>query len=444
VNFPLILKWRINNKNGSIKLLPVFFALGLIHLSSGIGFSQAITSSSGLVTPLTALGASARADALGSAFTGVADDSSALFFNSAGLSGLDHTQVSLNHNSYLVSSFEETLLVGLPAGDLGGFAAAVQYVYWGNLDERDPLGVPLGTFADSDIALSLGWGREWAKDFSMGIAIHGIQQKIVDSQYISLSGDVGLLWVPEKDFRLGLVYAGLGTAVGGQSLATDLKGGLSYLFHLGQDDTLLSAFSIDYEPSGVSRLRWGIEAGYKKSFFLRAGYDLPLSDNQITGFSGFTAGAGVNIGLLGLDYAYIPYGNLGTSNRISLVYDFPNPTPVPVQPVTVVVTPVPAPTIALSPEPSGPTVGVHFVIPSISLTPNASVGNFALEEKYEKQTEANPNDAAAWHNLGLAYWNAGKTALAIQCFEQALRLDPSDMELNIWMNRYLANHPQNP
>ena len=91
-----------------------------------------------------------------------------------------------------------------------------------------------------------------------------------------------------------------------------------------------------------------------------------------------------------------------------------------------------------------PGVEVHFVIPSISVTPDRGVGNFALEEKYEKATEANPQDAAAWHHLGLAYWNAGKTELALQCFEQALRLDPAEKELKAWMDQYRSKHPANP
>src|SRR5258708_10548835 len=109
-------------------------------------FSQTISSTASLITPLSALGASARADALGSAFTGVADDPSALFFNGAGLSGLTNARLSLNHNSYLGGSFEETLLVGLPAGDLGGFAGAIQYVLWGGLEVRGAFAVSQGTF----------------------------------------------------------------------------------------------------------------------------------------------------------------------------------------------------------------------------------------------------------------------------------------------------------
>jgi hypothetical protein len=430
----------------------LFFITVAIFVFSGEAFSQ-VTSTAALVTPLTALGASARTDALGGAFTGIADDSSALFFNSAGLSGLQNARISLNHNSYLAGTFEETLLVGLPAADLGGFAAALQYVFWGALDERDSFGVDQGTYSDSDIALSLGWGKALSKNFSIGAAVYGTQQKIVDTLYGSLSGQAGLLWIPWNDFRAGLVYYNFGTPVSGQSLASDLKGGVSNLFHWGSDKSFLLAFSGYYEPNGVSQLQGGLEAGFLKKYFIRTGYDLPLSNNQISGFTGFTAGAGIQIESITIDYAFVPYGDLGTSNRVSLAYDFPNPTPVPTaRPVTVLVEPAPAKPVTvfvmptatpiLTPAPAKSSVAVHFEVP-ISAAP--AVTDFqvsALIQQYEQATEAKPNDAGAWHQLGSAYWKAGKTDLAVQCLEQSLRLNPADLKLKAWLDQYQAAHPE--
>ncbi len=430
-----------------------FLRAGFVSLGRGgvflfffgaVVWGQVISPNASLVTPLSALGASARADAMGDAFAGLADDNSALFFNSAGLSGLADTRISLNHNSYLGSTFEETLLVGLPAGGLGGFAGALQYVFWGALDARDSSGVDQGTYLDNDIALSIGWGKEWAKGFSMGVALYGTQQKIVDSLYSSLAGEAGLLWIPEKDFRLGLVYSGFGTPVSGQALASDLKGGLSCLFHLNSDLSFLTAFSGDYEPQGVSRLQGGIEAGFQKNYFLRLGYQLPLSDNQVSGFTNFSAGAGIRLEPLTLDYAFVPYGDLGTSHRISLSYDFPNPTPVPVKAVTVFVTPVPTPVPAVTPGPAKSSVKVLFEVPASGPATVTDFAAAALIQQYEKATEDNPQDAEAWHQLGLAYWKAGKTQLSVQCLEQAYRLNPSDVKLKAWLDQYEAAHPQSP
>jgi tetratricopeptide (TPR) repeat protein len=423
--------------------LKVFLTAGaFLIFSAGVGFGQTVASGAGLVTPLSELGASARSDALGAAFTGIADDDSALFFNSAGLSGLSNARISLNHNSYLAGTFEETLLVGLPAGDLGGFAGALQYVFWGALDERDSFGVDQGTYDDNDTALSVGWGKEWAKGFSTGAAVFGTQQKIVDSLYTSLSGQAGLLWLPWDDFRIGLVYSGFGTPIEGQSLASDFKGGLSNLFHLSGDKTLLVAFSGTYEPNGVSRLQGGAEAGFQKNYFLRIGYQLPLSDNQVTGFTNFTAGAGIRLGSLILDYAFVPYGDLGTSHRISLAYDFPNPTPVPVKPVTVFVMPVPTPTPLVTPSPNKPSVKLLFEVPASAAATVTDFETAALIQKYEQATETNPQNAQAWHLLGLAYWKGGRKDLAVQCLQQAYRLNPADVQLKAWLDQYRAAHPQ--
>jgi len=430
----------------------LFFITAAVFVFSGEAFSQ-VTSTAALVTPLTALGASARTDALGGAFTGIADDSSALFFNSAGLSGLQNARISLNHNSYLAGTFEETLLVGLPAADLGGFAAALQYVFWGALDERDSFGVDQGTYSDSDIALSLGWGKALSKNFSIGAAVYGTQQKIVDTLYGSLSGQAGLLWIPWNDFRAGLVYSNFGTPVSGQSLASDLKGGVSNLFHWGNDKSFLLAFSGYYEPNGVSQLQGGLEAGFLKKYFIRTGYDLPLSNNQISGFTGFTAGAGIQIESITIDYAFVPYGDLGTSNRVSLAYDFPNPTPVPTaKPVTVLVEPAPAkpvtvfvmPTVTpiLTSAPAKSSVAVHFEVPVNTAPTVTDFQVAALIQKYEQATETNPSDASAWHQLGSAYWKAGKTDLAVQCLQQSLRLNPADVKLKAWLDQYQAAHPE--
>ncbi|HJT24508.1 MAG TPA: hypothetical protein VJ873_08010, partial [bacterium] len=63
----------------------------------------------------------ARSAAMGSAFTGVADDASALLSNPAGLGFLRQGQLFLNSDFWLVGTFQETALAGIPADDLGGF-----------------------------------------------------------------------------------------------------------------------------------------------------------------------------------------------------------------------------------------------------------------------------------------------------------------------------------
>ena len=265
------------------------------------------------MTPLSALGAAARVDALGGALVGLADDPSALFYNAAGLSQLKAVSLSLNHNSYLAGSFEETLLFGLPLGAWGGFAAALQYVSWGGLDARDVNGVSEGSFADGDAAFSLGWGLGVADQLSVGAALRGIQQKIIDSLDTGFSGDLGILWTPDPRFQMGLSYTGLGSSWAGFGPAQDLRFGLALKLDLGKDAVLEEPLAgSDQRQNSVSRLQGGLEAVFDRDYFLRVGGQVPLGDNQVGGLTGFTAGAGARFGRFQVDYAFVPYGDTGS------------------------------------------------------------------------------------------------------------------------------------
>ncbi|HVZ80915.1 MAG TPA: tetratricopeptide repeat protein [bacterium] len=418
--------------------------------------AQTVLPAASRVTPLSALGASARADALGGAMTGLADDPSAIFFDPAGLSQLRSAELSINHNSYLADSFEETILFGLPTPPLGGFGGALQYVSWGGLDKRDANGVSQGSFADSDVAFTLGWGLPVTPDLAVGIALSGVQQKIIDSLYTGLTGDLGVLWRPAPGFRLGLTYSGLGTVLAGHVPAQDLRLGTSLLLPIAQGFDLRPLLAGDWQPEGVSRISGGLEGRIERDFFLRVGYQGVLSDNQIGGLTGLTAGAGFRIERFRLDYAFVPEGDLGTSHRVSVGYEFPNPTPVPAKPVTVTAPPVtvqgPPVTILATPPPtpapvSGPPkskVEVHFELPGAGAPVTADAQASSLVGAYEKAAQASPADSRAWRNLGIAYLKAGKTAMGLQCLDQALRLDPSDQALKKWLDDYRAKHPANP
>ena len=248
-----------------------FAAFAIPFSIFGLGLAQTIQPSAGRGESLDNAGASARVFAMGSAYVGLADDSSALFWNPAGLSGLTQPRLSIDHNSFLAGTFQETLAYGFPVEDLGGMAAAINYINWGSLDLRDAFGVYQGTSNDTDVGLSAGWGKEWPGSVSVGLSVQAIQQKVVDTLYTSLSGGAGLLWDPAKHWRFGLSYMGFGTPVGGEPLASSLQAGGSYRWNAGENKRLVLAFAGVWEPQGVSRLEWGAEGALDQTLMLRAG-----------------------------------------------------------------------------------------------------------------------------------------------------------------------------
>ncbi len=432
-------------------LRPRFFRNGLMALlwlnsfliGLGCAGAQTVSSAVGLADPLENLQGSARDLSLGSAFVGVADDSSALFFNSAGLSGLSRPEVALHHNSYLAGTFQETLTAGFPAGDLGGLAFALDYVNWGAIDLRDNFGASQGDFNDSDVGFTAGWGREWLPGFSAGIALRGLQQKVVNDLYTSLAADFGLLWTVGPGWKLGLSYLNLGTPVGGSALSQEIKLGGSFFTSLSPRFTLLTALSGSYVPNGSGGMQAGVEGVLDHQWALRVGYQIPFYDNQVSGFANFTAGAGVKFSSLSLDYAYLPFGNLGTSNRISLSYQFDLPKQTVQVPVTV---------IEQAPQPAEASKEVELEF-KIQTPPSDPVTEgLALEKQgqdtqaaqtYVKALQADPNNDRLWNALGRLYYRLGQKPYAIQCFEKVHQLEPNNQALQKWLNQYKAL-PSNP
>jgi tetratricopeptide (TPR) repeat protein len=429
---------ELNQKN----LFAFFGALGVLVVnlfSFSPVFSQTVIyPAASTAVPLDYLEGSARDLALGSAFVGIADDSSAIFFNSAGLSGLQNSQLSLNHNSYFAGTFQETLVAGFPAGDLGGLAFALNYINWGSLDLRDSSGDSQGSYNDSDVGFTAAWGREWAKGFSIGIALRGLQEKVVNNLYNSLAADLGLLWLPEKNLRFGLAYLNLGTPVSGNELEQELRGGGSVLFQLSPRVTLLTALSGTWATdNGLASAQMGTECVLDHQWTLRAGYQLPFFDAQIAGFTNFSAGAGARFDDLTLDYAYLPFGDLGTSNRISLTYQFELPK-------EIVKVQVPVTIIQQAPAPVSGSQGVemHFKIANDPLAEGQAL------EKEGKLTDAvqvyvtalkdAPQNDQLWSALGRLYYQLSKKAYAIDCFENVLKLKPENPRLKDWLEKYKA------
>jgi len=64
----------------------------------------------------------------------------------------------------------------------------------------------------------------------------------------------------------------------------------------------------------------GVEYWVHPVLAIRAGYKYNSAINNTLGaLSGLTCGAGFKIGILGIDYVLVPYGDLGYTHRISLL-----------------------------------------------------------------------------------------------------------------------------
>ncbi len=258
---------------------------------------------------------------MGSAFVGVADDSSALFWNPAGLGLLDDGEIALHHNSWLTDITEDTAILSLPL-EYGSVGAAIDFLNYGSFEGRDSGGGLTSSYTGQNIQGALGWGLELADKYFGGVTMKFAQLTLSSQTTTVISGEAGLIKQLGKNFRLGLCYNNPGTAVNGSQIDSTLSLGGSYRAERAKMNRVLVAVGAQIGSNNVNQIQVAAEDVLYSLMSLRMGYQLNLSDMRLDGLTGFSVGVGFSIQGFVVDYAYQPYGDLGNSNRVSMSYLF--------------------------------------------------------------------------------------------------------------------------
>jgi len=254
------------------------------------------------------IGVGARATAMGGAFTALADDSTSLYWNPAGLARVEEGEISAMYNMWFEGVHQGYLsLVFPPSVPTMGFG--VNYVTMRNLEGRDESGNFTETFEASDLHIFAGFAGKIGK-LLLGLSAGTISSTIFPDSETATLGTVGGLFEISEGFSVGVAAQNLGTKLGEDSLPLILKAGLAL-----KRGSLSLAADIGKPQDADLYYCAGIEGWIGETLALRAGY----KTNQDIG-PGYTAGLGLKMDGFGLDYAYVPYGDLGTTHRVSVVW----------------------------------------------------------------------------------------------------------------------------
>ena len=284
--------------------------------------------------PLQQAAGTARATAMGSAVVAVPQGAASLLWNPAGLSRLGGKELSLHHNSGLGDTIQETAIFGMPLGEvkagggsLGGLAASLGYVNYGSFSGRDALGQPADTYHAGEYSGSVGWGMEVLPKLSAGIALKADQSNLAGKRYNAMASDLGVMYKLIPSLDLGLTYSNinLGSRIGQSKLTSGWRLGAAWAV---RKNWLLAA-SGELQSSSVNRAQLGTEylvgnlEEKNNILALRAGYQANFPNPQLSGLTGLTLGLGYTFARAWtVDYAMVPSGELGTSNKFSLTYKF--------------------------------------------------------------------------------------------------------------------------
>jgi hypothetical protein len=259
--------------------------------------------------------------AFGSAYTALANDAYAPVWNPAGLGFLESTQLAGQHLAYLESmNYEFVGLVHpLRKGDAVGVSA--QYLTSGDIPATDLAGQSFGSYSDTFGAYSLAYGHAFSERFSLGLTGKVIHLQLEDVSANAYAADLGAFYVLNAKWHLAATIANLGTKI------TFLKAGnsLPRTVHLAAAYRLTSAWTVAAEAAaptaGTLSARLGVEWRPLDLIALRAGYRTDTL-KELSALAGFSTGIGVQVWGKELAYAWVPYGELGNTQYLSLVWRF--------------------------------------------------------------------------------------------------------------------------
>ena len=270
------------------------------------------------------LGAGARAAALGDAYSSLADDASAVYWNPAALRQVKKRSATFMHAAYIESTFFDYAGYVQPLGKHSSAGLGIQYLSAGSLTETDNTGTELGTFHPSDLAVSLAYARDLG-GYSLGVAARFVQTRIIASAATG-AADIGVLspkYLRGK-LRLAFTVSNLGGKLKLEEKAEELplaaRLGSSFKFSDHWRAGLDLGLPKDNAPYLAAGAEYVLPAGFC-DLAGRAGYNTRTS-SDISGFSGFSFGLGFGFRKWSLDYALVPFGGLGLTHRIGVDLKF--------------------------------------------------------------------------------------------------------------------------
>lgn len=263
-----------------------------------------------------------RPNAMGEAFTGIADDCNAVYWNAAGIAKLSKKEVSFTHTKGLVGTNIEYLTFVHPfkqvKGTLGLSVAYMSDSQW-RLNEQGDFE---GEFENTALTTILSYGSSIINLFDIGVNIKILRWELDNEVASGFAVDLGLLYsdiVPS--LNIGIAVQNVGPKMrfieDEFSLPVMLNVGFGYRMCGGKGNLALDI--INYAIDGKTALNMGGEYIIKEMFAVRMGYKYHPDDVKSKSIAGLSAGFGFGVDGYSMDYSFVPYGELGNMHKISFI-----------------------------------------------------------------------------------------------------------------------------
>jgi long-subunit fatty acid transport protein len=329
-------------------ILPHVFAQGFVSDVSKKGTTAA---------PFLSIGQSARAIGMGSAFVGVANDVSSIYWNPAGLTKAQGVNVAFDHTLWIADIKYNYLAASYNLGDMG----TIGFSYTGSdIGEMNVTTItqPEGTgetFSSTQAAFSLAYAIQLTENFSIGFSPKFIYESIWRMNASAFALDLGVQYVTPFDGAiLAMSISNFGTSMqllgtsnlvlhdldpensgnngnipayletNSWALPLTFRVGVAYDPIHSEMHKLTVALDAMHPSDNYESINIGAEYTFNDFLFIRGGYkSLFLQDSE----ERFSLGFGLKHELVGnvalkLDYAYQDFGRFSDIQKFTLSISF--------------------------------------------------------------------------------------------------------------------------
>lgn len=267
------------------------------------------------------VGAGVRPAGMSNAFVAVADETSGMLSNPAGLAFILSPEIQTSYGMWLADTYYG--FAGYTHPTISGtYGLGLQY-FSAPATDRIVNGVKDGSFAYYDAAATAHYSFKIGENAAFGLNCRGLQSKIDADQKSAFTGDAGLmLRTLEEGFSFGIAGQNLFGAFGDDKLPACYRAGMAFKASLPEQMTdVLLSLEAGQEGGGPLYYAAGLEHWGAGVLGLRAGYRYIADEKQrasMNALEPWSAGLSLRIKSLSIDYAYKPFAELGATHRISL------------------------------------------------------------------------------------------------------------------------------
>jgi len=261
-------------------------------------------------------GTGSRPLAMGGAFSALADDSSACFYNPAGLENGERQQISFLYYPLPADTLYNSITYSYPILDFGAIGIALYRIGTGDIQSYDASDFDLGTIDYEQYKATIAYARRAGEQFVIGIGVNIISFRLLNVNAYGFGADFGLIYEPFYFVSAGLVVKNLINPVltlqtTEERLPREYVAGFAVKIPVKPVKVNLTSDFVFPEEADF-KIKAGIELTGFDILSVRAGYD----------GDAFCFGGGIKFMGISADYAYLLNEYLGGLSRFSVAYNF--------------------------------------------------------------------------------------------------------------------------